>query len=259
MYGTIIGDIIGSPYEFDRGTQRKDFELFTGESYFTDDTVMCAAVAEALIHGDVSEDGFMKSIIKWGQKYPDAGYGGRFYQWLYSDDHRPYGSFGNGSAMRVSPIGLFYDDVDVARAVARNSSAITHNHPEGIKGAESVVTAMILLRHGLTKESVRRYIISEFGYNLEYSVEQLRPLHKHIETCMDSVPKAFAAFFDGDSFEDVIRNAVSLGGDTDTIAAIAGGLAEAYYDIPIWLISQAKDRLDDNIREIVSEFYRRCS
>lgn len=237
MYGAILGDIIGSRFEFDRGGKTKEFDLFTSKNVWTDDTVMTIAVAEALLAAG-TEAGLetiqihcIESMRKWGKKYPFAGYGSSFIWWLQSRDPKPYGSFGNGSAMRVSAAGWLYDSLLRTREVARATAEVSHNHPEGIKGAECTAAVIYLARNGKCKEEIKDYVIREFGYDVSESLEELRRRHAHIESCQDSLPKALVSFFEGNSFEDVVRNAVSLGGDTDTIAAIAGAMAEGYYEI----------------------------
>lgn len=245
MYGAILGDIIGSPYEFDRGDKTTKFPLFNKESCHTDDTVMTIAVADALMScykrtDDEIKHELVKSMQKWGKKYPNAGYGQMFYQWLRIKDPQPYGSFGNGSAMRVSSVGWLYNSLEETRKIARLTAEVSHNHPEGIKGAEATASAIWMARCGYSKTSIGDYIIDEFDYDLSRTCDELRPLHEHIETCQDSMPKALAAFFEGENFEDVIRLAISLGGDTDTIACIAGSIAEAYYGIPQEIIDEAK-------------------
>ena len=238
IYGAIIGDVIGSRFEFDRGGKTKDFDLFTSESTFTDDTVMTLAVANALaLVSDDSQEQEVKaraieSMQWWGRRIPNAGYGARFIHWIWDEHPKPYGSFGNGSAMRTSAVGWLFDDLDRTREVARWIAEVSHNHPEGIKGAECTASVIWMARHNFSKADIMTYVIEEFGYDLSKTVDELRPLHEHIETCMDSMPKALVAFFEGVNFEDVIRNAVSLGGDTDTLGAIAGAMAEAMYGIP---------------------------
>lgn len=238
VYGAITGDIVGSRFEFDRPGWTKDFELFTEECNFTDDTVMTLAIARALeILGDnFDEEGgkevFTKMMQMYGQAFPSAGYGANFYHWIFSNDPMPYDSCGNGSAMRVSAVGWVSEDLAKTKKIAKWTAEISHNHPEGIKGAECTAAVIWLARHGVSKKDIEIYVINEFGYDLSKTVEDLIPLHKHNETCQDTMPKALIAFLDGESFEDVIRNAVALGGDTDTIAAIAGSMAEAMYGIP---------------------------
>lgn len=261
VLGAIIGDMVGSRFEFDRGGLTKDFELFTDESTFTDDTVMTVAVAESMrfameLYGTLDiPDGDMKKAFTsimpvWGRMFPNAGYGYRFYRWVMGKP-TPYGSFGNGSAMRVSSVGWLFDTLKRTRRVARLSAEVSHNHPEGIKGAECTAAVIWMASMGMSKEDIKYYVMQEFGYNLAYSVDEWRQMHKHVETCMDSMPKALAAFLEGDSFEDVIRNAVSLGGDTDTLGAIAGAMAEAMYDIPAELKVECLSRLPEKLRGAV--------
>lgn len=244
IYGAIIGDIVGSRFEFDKGPWTKNFELFTAECRFTDDTIMTVAVAEALhVVGenaslDKIKEECIDRMVDWGIHYPGAGYGLMFAEWLTNPV--PYNSFGNGSAMRVSPAAWMYDDLDRVREVARATAEISHNHPEGIKGAEAIATAIWMAIQGYTKRYIRRAIIELFDYNLDTSVAEYSRNHVHIETCMDSVPKAMAAFVESTSFEDAIRNAISIGGDTDTIAAITGSMAEAFYGVP----EELKDKCD---------------
>ena len=262
MYGAIFGDIIGSRFEFDRGGKTKEFTLFTRDDDFTDDTAMTVAVAEGLLEAGKDADTdrihecMIRSMKKWGYRYPGAGYGGRFFGWLfYQDDPKPYGSYGNGSAMRVSAAGWLYDSLERTREVAKATAEVTHNHPEGIKGAECTAAVMYLSRTGVSKEDIRSYVIKEFGYDLSRTVDELRPLHEHVESCQDSLPKALQSFFEGSSYEDVVRNAVSLGGDTDTLGAIAGAMAEAYYGIPEEIISEGREYLPNDMLEVVDAFY----
>ncbi|WP_407397192.1 DUF1810 family protein [Treponema sp.] len=242
MYGAILGDIIGEPYEFDGGDKTKDFPLFDDCPMFTDDTVMTVAVCDAVMKAGLDADesemksAIIQSMHRWGQKYPDAGYGGSFYQWLTSKSTEPYGSYGNGSAMRVSSIGWFFDTMERTREVARWSAEVTHNHPEGIKGAEATASVIWLARTGSTKEQIKEFVAKEFGYDLSRTIDEIRPDYCHDESCQRTVPEAISAFLEGESFEDVVRTAVSLGGDTDTLADIAAAMAEAYYDIPEELI-----------------------
>ena len=260
MIGAILGDIIGSRFEFDKGPWTKDFELFTQKSEWTDDTAMTVAVAEALMDAGVDADtaeietACVKSMQKWGRKYPHAGYGGRFAGWLYEADPTPYNSWGNGSAMRVSAAGWLYDSIERTREVARATATVTHNHPEGIKGAECTAAVIFMGRNGATKEENRKYIDQEFGYDLSKSVDEWRPLHEMHESCMDALPKALISFFEGQSFEDVVRNAVSLGGDTDTIAAIAGSMAEAFFGIPDEITESGLAYLPDEMQDVFSDF-----
>lgn len=260
MIGAILGDMIGAPYEFDRGDKTKEFPLFSRESQFTDDTAMTVAVAEALMDslgkGDEEiKETLIASMRKWGRRYPYAGYGGMFYQWLRSRDPKPYGSFGNGSAMRVSAAGWLYDTLDKTRHMARLTAEVTHNHPEGIKGAEATASAIFLARTGSSKEEIKEYICREFGYDLSRTCDEIRPSYHHIETCQQTVPEAITAFLEGNSFEDVIRTAVSLGGDCDTLTCIAGGIAEAFYIVPEEIETEGKKRLPEDMLEVMERFH----
>ena len=261
MLGAMIGDIVGSRFEFDMGDKSKEFELFTPECQFTDDTVMTVAVAEALLDVgmdatvDEIESAVRNSMQKWGHKYPNAGYGGRFRVWLSAGRYaKPYGSYGNGSAMRVSPAGWLYTDLDRTREVARATANVTHNHPEGVKGAESVASVIFLARSGWKKADIRQYVIDEFGYDLSRTLDEIRPAYHHVESCQETVPEAMTAFFEGESFEDVLRCAVSLGGDCDTLTDIACAMAEAYYKMPRSIEEEARKYLTDDIMEVYSRF-----
>ncbi|MCR5735822.1 MAG: ADP-ribosylglycohydrolase family protein [Lachnospiraceae bacterium] len=261
MYGAILGDIIGSRFEFDRGDKTKDFELFGIGCEFTDDTVMTAAVAEALMSvdfdADVSEieEAVRACMQDWGHRYPNAGYGGRFRGWLNDGENaRPYGSYGNGSAMRVSAAGWLYDSIERTREVARATANVSHNHPEGIKGAESTAAVIYLARNGSSKKEIKEYVIKEFGYDLSRSCDEIRPGYHHVEDCQRTVPEAITAFLEGKDFEDVIRNAISLGGDTDTLGAIAGSMAEAFFGIPKKLKKKADSYLTEDILEVLDDF-----
>lgn len=258
MYGAILGDIIGSPYEFDRGNKTKDFPLFSKHSEFTDDTVMTIAVAEALLKSGVDADlntirqNVICSMQDWGHRFPYAGYGASFRWWLQEDNPQPYESYGNGSAMRVSAAGWFYDSLERTREVARATAEVTHNHVEGIKGAEATAAAIFLARTGSTKEEIRDYICEEFQYDLSRTCDEIRPGYRHVESCQETVPEAITAFLEGDSFEDVIRTAVSLGGDCDTLTAIAGSIAEAFFGVPENLKSECLKRVPAEMCEVLS-------
>ena len=258
MYGAILGDIIGSPYEFDMGDKTKDFPLFSEESYFTDDTVMTIAVAEAFMGTQDDEKvirhRLIQSMQKWGHRYPGAGYGVRFCDWLESNDPQPYNSWGNGSAMRVSAVAWLFDNLDTVRRMARISADVTHNHPEGIKGAEATVAAIYLGRTGHSKNEIKAYIESEFQYDLSRTCDKIRPNYYHVESCQETVPEAITAFLEGNSFEDVIRTAVSLGGDCDTLTCIAGAIAEGFYGVSDELKQQCKEYLDDALNDILVRF-----
>ena len=261
MYGAILGDIIGSPYEFDRGNKTKDFPLFSGHSEFTDDTVMTIAVAEAFLDAPGEEaairDRVVASMQKWGRRYPDAGYGVRFCRWLRDRNPQPYNSWGNGSAMRVSSVGWLFDDLEQVRRMARLSAEVTHNHPEGIKGAEAVASAIFLARTGSTKAEIKAYIEENFHYCLSRTCDEIRPDYYHVESCQETVPEAITAFLEGQSFEDVIRTAISLGGDCDTLTCIAGSMAEAFYGVPEELKAECRERLTEDLREVLQRFDER--
>ncbi len=260
MYGAILGDIVGSRFEFDRGELSKEFKLLTNDCQWTDDTVMTVAIAEALLDAGYDatpseiETACIKSMQKWGQKYPYAGYGSSFIYWVSSKDPKPYGSYGNGSAMRVSPAGWMYYSIEQTRAAARATANVSHNHPEGIKGAECTAAVVYLARTGHTKKYIKEYVTKEFDYDLSETLCKMRKRHEHVETCMDSMPKALRSFFDGTSYEDVVRNAVSLGGDTDTLAAIAGAMAEAFYGMPADLIAECRYRVEKDMLEVIDRF-----
>ena len=256
MVGAILGDMIGAPYEFDRGNKTKDFPLFGRGSEFTDDSVMTVAVAEALMDSRGRSDeeirkALVRSMQKWGHKYPHAGYGGMFRQWLHEADPQPYGSYGNGSAMRVAAAGWLGDTLEQVRHLAVLSAEVTHNHPEGIKGAEAVAAAIWLARSGRSKEEIKAYIVKEFGYDLSRTCDEIRPTYYHVESCQKTVPEAVTAFLEGQDFEDVIRTAVSLGGDCDTLTCIAGSMAEAYYGVPGDLEEECRRRLPGDMRQVL--------
>ena len=263
MYGAILGDIIGSPYEFDRGSKTKDFPLFSKKSEFTDDTVMAIAVAEAFLDSPreeaVLKARLVEAIHRYGTAYPDAGYGGRFAMWLYQKSTAPYNSCGNGSAMRVSPVAWLFDDLDTVRRMAKLSAEVTHNHPEGIKGAEATAAVIFLGRTGSTKAEIKAYVEQEFGYDLRRTCDEIRPGYHHVETCQETVPEAITAFLEGESFEDVIRTAVSLGGDCDTLTAIAGSMAEGFYGVPEELKTACRRRLPENLLQVLDRFEEACN
>ena len=261
MYGAILGDMIGSPFEFDRGDKTKEFDLFSKDCDFTDDSVMTIAVGEALLA--VGKEATVKEIEEavvtnmqdWGKRYPYAGYGGRFRYWLRERNPKPYGSYGNGSAMRVSAVGWLYDSLERTREVARATANVTHNHPEGIKGAEATASAIYMARNESSKEEIKEYIEREFHYNLDRTLDEIRPGYHMDETCQRTVPEAIIAFLESKDFEDAIRNAVSLGGDTDTLGAITGSIAEAFYGISDVLIAECRSRIDEGLMtDILDEF-----
>ena len=265
MYGAILGDIIGSPYEFDRGNKSKDFPLFSRNSRFTDDSVMTLAVADAFLSIAPNTDDadirrrLIQSMQFYGQTFPHAGYGGMFRRWLKDPNPQPYGSYGNGSAMRVSSAGWLFDDLGTVRHMARLSAEVTHNHPEGIKGAEATASAIYLARTGSTKAEIKAYMEQQFHYDLSRTCDEIRPDYHHEESCQKTVPEAITAFLEGDSFEDVIRTAVSLGGDCDTLTAIAGSMAEGFYGVPEDLKQQCRERLPEVLLEVLHRFDREIS
>ena len=274
MLGAIIGDIVGSVYEW-HNIKTKDFPLFREDCFFTDDTVMTCAVADAILNGG-EEDKFIDSMKKFGGMYPDAGYGGRFGSWLFSDSRKPYNSYGNGSAMRVSPCAWVMDCGFCARTGmwptnGRNrailSAKVTHNHPEGIKGALAVADTIFMCRYYFggycgdyetpindspdkCKEKIKRHIEQEHGYDLSKTLDEIRPTYRFNETCQETVPQAIIAFLESTGFEDAVRNAISLGGDSDTLAAITGSIAEAAYGIPQEIKDKAWTYLDEPLRDI---------
>ncbi len=253
MIGAIAGDIVGSTRENFR-TKRKDFELFTRFSTFTDDTVLTVAVADALI----TDRDYGAAIKRHARQRPLRGYGPRFSLWMLSPGMAPYNSFGNGSAMRVSPVGYAMDTVDSVLEEARRTAECTHDHPEGVRGAQAVALAVFLARKGRDKEEIRAAVQERTGYDLSRTVDEIRPGYRFDVTCQGSVPEAIIAFLDATSFEDALRNAVSLGGDADTQACIAGAIAEAHYrDIPQPLLEQVAKRLPGDIRRTVLAFHER--
>lgn len=259
MLGAIIGDIVGSIYEWDN-IKTKEFELFDPRCFFTDDTVMTLAVAEGFMNrgdGDVAFS-IIQAMKKYGQLYPNAGYGGKFIKWVLTEDIEPYNSWGNGSAMRVSLVAWAFDSLSEVEHYAEISAAITHNHPEGIKGAQATAAAIFLARVGKSKDEIREYIISKYGYNLSRTLEEIRPSYRFNESCQGTVPEAIIAFLESLDFEDAIRNAISLGGDSDTLAAITGSIAEAAYGIPEGIKAKAKSFLDDNLTDVLERFYEKA-
>ena len=260
MYGALLGDIIGSPFEFDMGNKSKEFPLFSKNSTFTDDSVMTIAVGNAFLDAQPNADiewirhRLVSSMKQYGRKFPRAGYGGMFRRWLKCDDPQPYGSFGNGSAMRVSSAAWLYNDLETVRSMAQLSAEVSHNHPEGIKGAEATASAIFLARTGSTKEEIKAYIVDNFGYDLSRTCDEIRPGYHHVETCQETVPEAITAFLEGESFEDVIRTAVSLGGDCDTLTCIAGSMAEGFYGVPEDLKQECRKRLPEELREVLDRF-----
>lgn len=262
MIGAIIGDIVGSRFEFNN-IHRKDFRFLTKDCCFTDDTVMTCAVAKAILDSadDFSDLSRMAVIDmqKVGRCYPNAGYGNKFVQWMFSDHPQPYNSCGNGSAMRISAVGFAAETIEQAKEFAYAVTVVSHNHPEGIKGAEATAVAIVMARQGKDKKEIKEYIEANYGYDLSISVDEHRKRNSGHgkEICQVSVPQAFSCFVEGTDYEDVIRNCISIGGDSDTIAAIAGGIAEAYFGVPKDLEDELKTFLDDRLMNIVKEFEKR--
>ena len=262
MIGAILGDVVGSIYEFDN-IKTKDFELFDKECFFTDDSVMTIAIAEALMQTEeINEENledFKENLItvmhEIGVKYPDCGYGGHFLVWMLRNKREPYNSFGNGSAMRVSSVGWYAKTLEDAELIAKATAEVSHNHPEGIKGAVATAGAVFLARTGATMGELRDYI-SKY-YTIDYTIDEIRPVYEFNETCQDTVPQAMQAFFESTSFKDAIRNAISTGGDSDTLAAITGAVAEAYYGIPDDLRETALSYLDERLLDITERFENR--
>jgi ADP-ribosylglycohydrolase len=253
MLGAIAGDVIGSVHE-GAGTKTKDFPLFTPESTFTDDTVLTVAVADCLLHGRDYVDAFHDYF----DAYPAAGFGGTFFWWASSRRRQPYNSWGNGSAMRVSPVAYFGATLDEVLAEARRTAAVTHDHEQGIRGAQATAAAVFLARAGRSKEEIRRYTEEQFGYFLDERLDDLRPTYHFDVSCQGSVPQSILAFLESTSFEDAVRNAISLGGDADTMACIAGAIAEPFYGgVPPAIAAHVLAALDEPLRSVVQEFQER--
>ena len=255
MYGAIIGDIVGSRFEFNN-IKTKDFELFHSECRYTDDTVMTLAVAQALVRCRTAGTNFKKELVpsmkELGRVYPWAGYGSRFKRWLCSDRSKPYKSYGNGSAMRASPCGWVASSQKEAIDLGYDSAAVTHNHPDGLDGGVMASELVWIARNGGSKQDIRMRIGQV--YKVDFTLEEIRPTYSFNETCQESVPQAVVAFLESESFEDAIRNAVSIGGDSDTIAAIAGSIAEAFYGVPDEMKERARSYLDDRLLGILDAF-----
>ena len=250
MLGAIAGDIIGSVYEHHRITTT-EFPLFQPHSRFTDDTVLTIAIASAILE----RADYAESLQAFGRRYPNAGYGSAFIDWIFQDNPQPYNSWGNGSAMRVCPVGYAFDNVEKVLLEAQRTAEVSHNHPEGIKGAQATALAVFLARKGESKEAIRLEISRRFGYDLNRTIEAIRPTYRFEVSCQKSVPEAIIAFLDSQDFEDAIRLAISLGGDSDTLACIAGGIAQAFYKtIPTDIINQVRERLPDEFIKVLDRF-----
>ena len=256
MLGAVVGDIIGSSYEF-VDMKRYDFDLLPQGSRFTDDSVMTIAVAHWLAHYDeegLTKEQLISTMKEFGRNYPFAGYGSSFNCWLWSENPRPYNSWGNGAAMRVSPVGLYAKTLNEALDLAKLTAEVSHNHPEGIKGAQAVAAAVWMAKHGHTKEEIRDYITNNFRYNLTRTVDEIRPTYQWDVSCQGSVPESIACFLEGKDFEDVVRLAVSLGGDADTLGAIAGSIAACIYSIPEHIAIECEKRLPTDLLKIMRDF-----
>jgi ADP-ribosylglycohydrolase len=251
MIGAISGDIIGSLYE-SSPIKTENFKLFHQFSRFTDDTVMTVAIAESIL----LQASYAENMQKWGRKYPDAGYGISFYHWLFEKHPKPYNSWGNGAAMKVSPIGFAFNSIEDVKAEAERSAISSHDHPEGMKGAKAVASAVYYARHFKDKDKIKDLIEYEFGYDLSRKISEIREEYVFDESCQGSVPEAIIAFLDSISYEDAVRKAVSLGGDSDTLACIAGGIAEAYYGgVPVEIEKEARRRLPEEMLKVIDGFY----
>lgn len=250
IIGAVIGDVIGSVFEWNN-IKTTDFDLFNPKCDFTDDTVLTIAVADSILN----KKDFAKTIWEYGRKYRGRGYGGSFRNWLQQDNLKPYGSFGNGSAMRASAVGFAFNGIQKVLEVAKQTAEVTHNHPEGIKGAQATAAAIFLARQGKSKEEIKDYIISTFNYDLGFTLDEIRPTYKFDVTCQGSVPQAIVAFLESSDYENAIRLAISIGGDSDTIACITGGIASAYFkEIPKEIIDFVVDKLPSEYIEIMNKF-----
>lgn len=257
MLGAILGDIIGSPYEF--GSRKsKEFSLFTCGSRVTDDSLMTIAVGCACVNADLCDEEDFKQKVAYymrliGRQYRDAGYGGKFYKWLIDSSMGPYKSYGNGSGMRVSPVAYAGNTLEEVEKLAKWSAEVTHNSMDGVSGAQAIAGSIYLARTGKSKEEIREYVSKNF-YNLDFTLDYIRPFYSFDVTCKGSVPHAIVAFLEAESFEDAIRNAISLGGDCDTIGAMTGAIAEAYFGIPDDLQEKAFEYMDEQIQEYYYEY-----
>ncbi len=250
IIGAVIGDVIGSVFERNN-IKTTNFDLFNSKCDYTDDTVLTIAVAECILNNK----NFAKTIWEYGRNYRGRGYGGSFRNWLQQDNLKPYGSFGNGSAMRASAVGFAFDNIETVLDIAKQTAEVTHNHPEGIKGAQATATAIFLARKGKSKQEIKDYITSTFNYDLGFTLDEIRPTYKFDVTCQGSVPQAIVAFLESSDFENAIRLAISIGGDSDTIACITGGIASAYYkQIPKEIIDFVVDKLPGEYIEIMNKF-----
>ena len=254
MLGALVGDIIGSIYEF-CNTKSMDFDLFTPWNNFTDDSVMTLAVAKWLMEDEAHTINYLIGCMQeLGNRYPNAGYGSRFGVWLEEEDPQPYNSWGNGAGMRVSPVGLYAKTLDEALALAAVTASVSHNHPEGVNGAQAIASSVFLCKQGKSKAKIKEYVEKTFYYNLDRTISDIRPMYGFDVSCQGSVPEAIIAFLEGNSFEEVIRLAVSIGGDSDTIACMAGAIAACMYPIPDDISEKCDTILTDDLREIKDQF-----
>ena len=254
MLGALAGDIIGSVYEF-YGTKSTEFDLFSDASRFTDDSVMTLAVAKWLVEDEAHTLHYLIYCMQeLGHEHPYAGYGGMFHGWLSEDNPQPYNSWGNGAGMRVSPVGLYAKTLDEALALAALTASVTHNHPEGVKGAQAIATSVFLAKEGKSKQEIKDYVEKTFDYNLHRTIAEIRPRYGFDVSCQGSVPEAIIAFLEGNSFEEVIRLAISLGGDSDTIGAMAGAIAACVYPIPDEIAERCDKLLTEDLREIKENY-----
>lgn len=259
MLGAIIGDIVGSRFEW-RNHKSKDFELFTNKCSPTDDSVMTLAIALALLKSKVDYSDLSQKAIECmqivGQNYPHCGYGSTFINWIFCENPEPYYSYGNGAAMRISSVGFVANSLEEVKELSKKVTEVSHNHPEGIKGAEATAVAIFMARNGSTKEEIKEYINQNY-YPMDFTLDEIRDSYQFEVSCQGSVPQALMAFFESNDFEDAIRNAISIGGDSDTVAAICGGIAEAYYEIPDNIRNEALTYLDENLLMILDRFEKK--
>lgn len=256
LLGAVAGDIVGSRFEW-HATKNEAFEFFHPNCHFTDDSVLTLAIADALLDGK----NYQQKILQFAQRYPDAGYGGRFRKWIQAGGGKAYHSYGNGSAMRVSAIGWAFEEEDQVIQEAEASATVTHNHPEGIKGAQATALAIFLARKGIDKDKIMQKIVSQFQYDLNFTLDEIRENYQFDVTCQGTVPAALVSFYESQSYEDAIRKAIALGGDADTLAAISGAVAEAYYGgVPLWVENAIEKILHPQLWDVIERFnqeYRR--
>lgn len=256
MLGAIIGDVVGSRFEWNNH-RSKEFDLFTSECFPTDDSIMSLAVAKSIIdcNGNYKKlhDIVIKNMVSIGRRYPNCGFGGHFYSWIMTDNHEAYNSFGNGSAMRVSACGYLGNSLEEVKLLSKIVTEVSHNHIEGIKGAEATAVSIYLARNNKSINEIKKYILDNY-YNIDFTLDEIRETYKFNETCQETVPQALEAFFESTSFEDAIRNAISIGGDSDTLACITGSIAEAYYGVPNDIREKVLTYLDDLQSSIYFEY-----